>query len=124
MELNFRHLHLVHTLSEAGSIRLAAKRMGVPQPALSRQLARLEKSLGATIAIRSTTGVELTPAGEVLARHAIKAADILTDVHSELQELTAGDAPDVPQPLDIPTGWTCLDSTEAEQELNEARAAS
>jgi DNA-binding transcriptional LysR family regulator len=89
MHLEFRHLQLVHLLSELGSIRAAAEHMGVPQPSLSRQLSRLEKSLGTSIAIRTTSGVRLTPAGEVLARHATRAVTILDEVRRELLHLTS-----------------------------------
>lgn len=93
MELDFRHLKMVGALAEAGSIRLAAQRLGIPQPALSRQLSRLEHSLGFLIAVRGRSGVTLTPAGEVLARHAARAAGVLADVRSELRALNVGSAP-------------------------------
>lgn len=44
----------------------AADRLSVAQPALSRQIARLEQQLGATLLLRSSKEVRLTPAGEEL----------------------------------------------------------
>ena len=40
------------------------------QPAISQQIARLERQLGTRLLVRDARGVTLTPAGEVLLRHA------------------------------------------------------
>nr|WP_267887091.1 LysR family transcriptional regulator [Streptomyces sp. TP-A0875] len=58
-----------------GSVSKAAERLAVTQPTVSRQLASLEKELGARLFTRTSTGLELTPAG----RSFLPAArDILT----------------------------------------------
>jgi DNA-binding transcriptional LysR family regulator len=44
----------------------AADRLSMAQPALSRQIARLERQLGVTLLIRSSQGVSLTSAGDEL----------------------------------------------------------
>ncbi len=65
--------HFVDTLG-AGSIRTAARRIGVGQPQLSRQLARLEEKLGARLLDRGAEGCRPTAAGE---RVAALAAELL-----------------------------------------------
>ena len=45
----------------------AARRLNIVQPALSMQIAKLEKSLGKQLFYRMAQGMALTPAGEVLA---------------------------------------------------------
>ena len=44
----------------------AAEQLGVPQPTLSRHLARLERELGVALFLRSGRRMRLTPEGEVL----------------------------------------------------------
>ena len=54
--------HLV-AIVENGSLRSASRRLGVPQPALTRSLRALERELGAALFVRETTGMVLTPVG-------------------------------------------------------------
>lgn len=51
----------------------AAERLHVAQPALSRQMQRLERQIGATLFIRSSRSVELTPAAQAFLPHAARA---------------------------------------------------
>lgn len=50
-------------IAEAGSIRAAARRLGISQPALTRSLQALEKELGVRLMRRGVEGVSLTPEG-------------------------------------------------------------
>lgn len=52
----------------SGSITAAATRRGLTQPAVSGQLAKLEKELGAPLFVRSSKGVTATPRADELAR--------------------------------------------------------
>ena len=54
---------------QAGSLSGAAKRLGLTQPTLGRQVAALEASLGVTIFERVGRGLVLTEAGAQLVRH-------------------------------------------------------
>ncbi len=54
----------------AGTFRAAAEVTGFTQPALSRQVAALERDLGVTLFVRNSRGVSPTPAGEALLPHA------------------------------------------------------
>ncbi|WP_168188768.1 LysR family transcriptional regulator [Thermoflavimicrobium daqui] len=51
------------TTIEKGSINKASKELFVSQPALTKQLTRLEQDLGTCLLIRKSTGVEPTEAG-------------------------------------------------------------
>ena len=53
-----------------GSIRAAAEATGFTQPGLSRQVAALEREVGARLLHRGTRGVTPTPAGAALLPHA------------------------------------------------------
>jgi DNA-binding transcriptional LysR family regulator len=68
--LTLRYLRALTTVAVAHSIGRAAERIGISQPALSRQLRELEHAVGATLLERSARGVTLTPAGVTLAADA------------------------------------------------------
>ncbi|KAF1018702.1 MAG: HTH-type transcriptional regulator TsaR [Paracidovorax wautersii] len=58
---------------EEGSLRGAARRVGVSQPALTRTIRELEHELAAALLLRTSRGVQPTPQGKVLYEHALKA---------------------------------------------------
>jgi DNA-binding transcriptional LysR family regulator len=74
-------------VGEAGSITRAAARLGYTVPALSQQLAKLERETGAELLVRTHRGTALSPAGEVLARHARLVLDQMERARLELAEL-------------------------------------
>jgi DNA-binding transcriptional LysR family regulator len=55
---------------EEGSLRRAAKRLHISQPALTRQMQLLEHDLGGRILERTSAGVHPTNVGHVLAEKA------------------------------------------------------
>ncbi len=69
--LELRHLRYFVAVAEARSLKLAAEeRLHTTQPSLSRQIRDLETEVGAPLLLRSSRGVELTPAGRVFLDHA------------------------------------------------------
>src|SRR5690242_7866580 len=68
MHLEFRHLRVLLTVAEAGSIRRAAARLQLSQPAMSAQLKRIEHELGGPIFIRSADGVKPNENGQYVLR--------------------------------------------------------
>jgi len=68
---------------EHGSIRAAARHLGIAQSGLTQQLHRLERSLSATLFTRASTGVLLTPQGDTLLA---RARIILGECHRTEQE--------------------------------------
>ena len=65
--LELRHLRALLEVAATQTIGRAAERLGVTQPALSRQLKELEGMLALPLLERSPRGVALTPAGASLA---------------------------------------------------------
>ncbi len=65
--LDLNLLKIFHEITRAGSIGGAAKRLNLQQPSVSLALKRLEENLGVTLCLRTSRGVELTPAGQVVA---------------------------------------------------------
>jgi DNA-binding transcriptional LysR family regulator len=86
MTLELRHLRYVVAVAQTGSISAAARLLHMTQPSLSRQLAALERELGARVVATSRTGTSLTAAGRALAdgAPAVLAAfdDLLTTAHT------------------------------------------
>jgi DNA-binding transcriptional LysR family regulator len=62
----------------------------VSQPAVSRQVASLERELGLELATRGWRRVSLTAAGNVLAEHALRAEALLAQAARRLQALHEG----------------------------------
>jgi DNA-binding transcriptional LysR family regulator len=67
--VRFLTLRYFNAVARLGSIRKAADRLHVAPSAVSRQIAQLEHEVDAVLFERSRSGVRLTAAGEVLARH-------------------------------------------------------
>ncbi len=68
--LDVTRLQVLVELADAGSIAGSAKALGYTPSAVSQQLAKLEREVGATLATRTRSGVELTPEGQILAERA------------------------------------------------------
>ncbi len=75
-------------VSEAGSITRAAQRLGYTAPALSQQLAKLEREAGTTLLVRHHRGARLTAAGELLVARARRILDELDRARLELAQLS------------------------------------
>ncbi|MEV0146091.1 MULTISPECIES: LysR family transcriptional regulator [unclassified Nonomuraea] len=76
--MDLQQMRYVVAVAETGGFTRAAERCLVVQSALSHQIARLERELGARLFDRTSRRVSLTPAGEAFlpaARQALDAAD-------------------------------------------------
>ena len=71
MQEDFR-LRVFVTLAEQGSFTLAAKTLGISQPAVSQHITALEKSLGTELFSRNRGEVTLTDAGRSFMKYAEK----------------------------------------------------
>ncbi|MEU9860269.1 LysR family transcriptional regulator [Streptomyces sp. NPDC047971] len=75
-------------VAEDGSITRAAARLGYTPPALSQQLAKLEREAGAALLVRHHRGARLTPAGELLVSRARRVLDEMERARHELAQLS------------------------------------
>jgi DNA-binding transcriptional LysR family regulator len=99
--MELRQLRYVVAVAEEQNFTRAAARAHVAQPAISQQIAQIERELGAPLFERSPRGVALTPAGAAFlphARAALAAAtaggDAVRTLRGELAgELTIGTIP-------------------------------
>ena len=64
MELELRHLRLIVTVAEQGSVTRAATALGLTQPALTAQLNRIDRTFGAAVFTRDQRGARPTALGE------------------------------------------------------------
>ncbi|SDO25442.1 DNA-binding transcriptional regulator, LysR family [Nakamurella panacisegetis] len=70
-------LEQLTAIAEFGQITAAAQHLGIPQPTLSRAMARLSRDLGTPLLQKDGRGVRLTRHGELLAASAGRALDEL-----------------------------------------------
>jgi len=86
--MELRQLRYLVALADEQHFTRAAARERVAQPALSQQIAKLERELGIGLVDRTTRRVHLTEAGALLAAHARRVLAELDDARAELQQLT------------------------------------
>jgi DNA-binding transcriptional LysR family regulator len=86
--MELRHLTYFLAVAREGQFVRAAARLHVAQSALSQQIRTLERELGSELLVRDRRGIRLTPAGEVLQRHATRILAAVDDARTELQMLT------------------------------------
>ena len=74
-------------VAERGSLRAAARQLGLAQPAMTRSIQDLEKQLGVVLFERQAKGVVLTPMGEVFLRRAQAVRSEFRRAKDELDQL-------------------------------------
>lgn len=72
---------------ETGSLRNAARKLGVSQPALTKMVRELERELGAPLLERSTTGVMPTAQGRILYARALAATRELDEAAQQIGQM-------------------------------------
>lgn len=101
MKLDPKHLSQLSVIAEAGSFQTAADRLGLTQPALSRNMKALEERLGATLfnrdgrkSVPNTLGLRLSRNGQAI-RLAEEQASVLAEQSAQgaLGELRIGAPP-------------------------------
>ncbi|UHS62336.1 LysR family transcriptional regulator [Agrobacterium vaccinii] len=85
--MNLRALMYFDELVRTSSMRAAAENLNVAPTAVSRQIENLEEYFGTPLVERSSRGVTLTAAGELLAERAGKTLRELGHVHQLIDDL-------------------------------------
>ncbi len=88
---DLRHLIYFQAVADQLHFRKAAEILGVAQPALSRQIAQLERSLEVTLFNRTRRKVELTLAGRTLVQRLEPILQSLNRLPSELHSIATGE---------------------------------
>ncbi|MFA3792093.1 LysR family transcriptional regulator [Aliiglaciecola sp. SL4] len=86
--MNSKQLEYFLITVQKGSIAAAARELDIAQPAISQQLANLEREMGTALLERSFRGVTLTQAGKIFINHAEAITKTINDSKIELQKLT------------------------------------
>ena len=82
--MDLKQMQYFLCLAQERNVTRAAQRLNIVQPALSMQIAKLEKSFGKRLFFRTPQGVLLTPAGEEFER---LVAPIIKDVDRAREEM-------------------------------------
>jgi DNA-binding transcriptional LysR family regulator len=85
--MNINHLAIFYAVAEEGNLTRAAERMHISQPAVSKQLRELERSVGMALFHRLSKGVRLTEAGELLFGYSRQIFALQEEAQNALQEL-------------------------------------
>jgi DNA-binding transcriptional LysR family regulator len=94
-ELTLRALRVFVTVEEAGSMALAAGRLGTSASAITQQVSNLERVLGAQVFDRSARPIALTPAGSLLRVHAHRILEAVGEAKAEMLELNLASLPEL-----------------------------
>ncbi|WP_083514297.1 LysR family transcriptional regulator [Bradyrhizobium manausense] len=86
MALSLSRLRLFHELSELGTISAVARALGQTRPAVSQQLALLEREAGAVLFERSAGGLRLTTKGQQLLDRVTPLLQLADRIEAELDE--------------------------------------
>lgn len=85
--IDARRLHIFREVARRGTISGAAQALWMTQPAVSRQIAALERETGTQLFSRAARGVTLTEAGRVVLDHADAIAGHLAAAEAKLDDL-------------------------------------
>lgn len=85
--VELRHLRYFRVVAESGGFTRAAAEIGISQPTLSQQIHQLEEALGTKLLVRSSRQCRLTPAGELVLRHARRVLGDLESLRRSLEDL-------------------------------------
>ena len=85
--MNFGHLAVFHAVAQTGSESRAAEQLMISQPAVSKQLKELERSLGMPLFDRVSKGMRRTTAGEVLAGYSRRIFSMTDEAEQAMEDL-------------------------------------
>lgn len=87
--MDLRRVLTFRAVARERSFSAAARALALTQPAVSQQVAALEKEVGARLLHREPGGLTLTTAGEILLAHADAIADRFELARAQLDELAS-----------------------------------
>ncbi len=87
MNVSFEYYKVFYHVARLGGITPAARALFLSQPAVSKSVRQLEKTLGCELFFRTHKGMTLTPEGEVLYRHVAQACEQIALGEKKLQAM-------------------------------------
>lgn len=88
--MEIKDMRAFYAIVEEGNISHAAQRLGIAQPALSRQMKRLETGLGVQLFERGSRRIRLTDAGRVLYSRVEHILGMVDGTMREITEIGSG----------------------------------
>jgi len=85
--MDTNRLRTLRELARCGTMAAAAEALGLTPSAVSQHIYGLQDAVGVALTQRDGRGVRLTPAGELLVRHAQSVLSILDEARVELAQL-------------------------------------
>lgn len=85
MDQNLNLYHVFYEVANCHNLSVAAKKMYISQPAVSKAVSKLEENLNTTLFHRSSRGVSLTHEGELLYRYVEQALYSLKSGEEQLK---------------------------------------
>lgn len=86
--MEIKQLHYFIQVYRDGNLSKAAKGLAITQPALSQQIAKLERELGHTLLERNARELRVTPKGRLFLKRAVEIQDALDRLVAEMGEGT------------------------------------
>lgn len=108
LPIDLKQLRYFIHVAELGSFTQAANYLDVAQPILSRQIRRLEITLGKSLLIRTGRGVSLNDSGKILLQYSRQIMALMEQVHDELIQgsvsgsISIGIPPTIARILSVP----------------------
>lgn len=84
--LRLKDLHTLQSIAELGSMAKASQRLALSQPAISKAISEMERTVGAALLDRTSRGVALTECGLLLLE---RARVIFDEVRQGVEEIAA-----------------------------------
>ena len=84
--LQLKDFRLIQAIHETGQLALAAEQLAMSQPAASRMLASIERSVGGRVFLRHPKGMTPTPVGQTLVRNG---SNLLNGLDQTLREIAS-----------------------------------
>ena len=84
--MNLNHLNVFHAVALEGSVSRGAERLSISQPAVSKQIKLLERSMGVPLFDRLPKGVRLTEAGRLLSGYATRLFALETEAERAIAD--------------------------------------
>ncbi len=88
--MNLRQLKYFLSVVDTGNMTRAAEHLNVAQTALGMQIKQLEESLGVTLLVRHSRGVEPTKAGSLLRERALEILKLVEQTRNDVAGGTSG----------------------------------
>jgi len=88
--LDLRRLRIFAVVAEGGSFTAAASVLFLTQPAVSQQMAILEREVGVPLLVRVPRGIQLTEAGKLLAERTAGLLTEMSEIEDELRRFGRG----------------------------------